>query len=71
MWSPVRPWSPVRQWLRAIAAIVALFDESLRFSVAVESDRPFVHWSGGPSNVTICIRPARADSSREFGERAA
>ena len=71
MWSPLRPWSPVRQWLRAIAAIVALFDESLRFAIAVESDRRFVHWTGGPSNVTVWIRPARDEGAREFGERAA
>jgi hypothetical protein len=71
MWSPLRPWSPIRQWLRAIGAIIALFDESLRFAIAIESDLRVSHRAGGPSTVTVRVRPVRDDAAREYGERAA
>jgi hypothetical protein len=71
MWSPIRPWSPIRQWLRALAGLVMLFDEALRFAAAVDQDPRSVSWSGGPSDITVRIRRRRDEAAREYGERAA
>ena len=67
----MRPWSPIRQWLRALAAFVELYDEAIRFAASVDSDPRLVNLTGGPTKITIRIRPTRESAGREFAERAA